>query len=290
MIKEFKNYLTAIQGKSQKTAEEYEFDLNIFYEFLKKRYKTEEINIENIRNVNINDLHAFISHLTKARGNSNKTKARKISCLKSYFKWLKKYKMIEDNPTLDLESPKIEKRLPVYLSLEDSKKLLDASKDNKRDFAILTLFLNTGLRLSELVSIDIDKINKDTLTIIGKGNKERTVYLNNACLSAIEAYRQERDSKEKALFISNRKTRISQKAIEHLLDKYLEIAGLSGKGYSPHKLRHTAATLMYQSGVDIRALQEILGHESIATTQIYTHINQDQLRNAVKLNPLNVGG
>ena len=290
MIKEFKNYLTEIQGKSEKTADEYEFDLNIFYEFLKKRYKTKEINIENIREVNINDLHAFISHLTKSRGNSNKTKARKISCLKSYFKYLKKYKMIDDNPTIDLESPKIEKRLPVYLTLEDSKKLLDAAKDNSRDYCILTLFLNTGLRLSELTSINIDKINKDTLTIIGKGNKERTVYLNNACLSAIEAYQQERESKEKALFISNRKTRISQKAVEHLLNKYLEMTGLSGKGYSPHKLRHTAATLMYQNGVDIRALQEILGHESIATTQIYTHINQSQLRNAVKLNPLNVGG
>ena len=288
MIKEFKNYLTAIQGKSQKTADEYEFDLNIFHEFLEKRYKTKEINIENIREVNISDLHAFISHLTKTRGNSNKTKARKISCLKSYFKWLKRYNMIKDNPTLELESPKIEKRLPVYLTLEDSKKLLDAAKDNSRDYCILTLFLNTGLRLSELTSINIDKINKDTLTIIGKGNKERTVYLNNACLSAIENYTQERDSKEKALFLSNRKTRISQKAVEHLLDKYLEIAGLSGKGYSPHKLRHTAATLMYQNGVDIRALQEILGHESIATTQIYTHTNQDQLRNAVKLNPLNI--
>jgi site-specific recombinase XerD len=165
--------------------------------------------------------------------------------------------------------------------------------NEKRDYAIITLFLNCGLRLSELISINIDKIKGDTLAVVGKGNKERTIYLNDVCIKAIEDYLSVRPEAqpghEKALFISNRKTRFTQRGVQHMVDKYLNEAGLAGKHYSPHKLRHTAATLMYQYGhVDIRALQEILGHESVSTTQIYTHIDKEQLRDAVKLNPLNI--
>lgn len=278
MIDDYLNYLLNVKGKSQGTINEYRIDLNIFYSFITK----------DIEEVTISDLHAFIGYLTNERNNSNKTKARRISCLKSYFKYLKQMNIINNNPTVELETPKQEKRLPIYLSLEEAKKLLDSAKDNKRDYCILTLFLNCGLRLSELVNIDIEKIKDDTLTIIGKGDKERTVYLNNACLNAIKEYRQIRDSKETALFLSNRKTKFSSKGIQHLIEKYLVKSGLSGKGYSPHKLRHTAATLMYQNGADILSIKEILGHESVATTQIYTHINQSQLRNAVERNPLNV--
>ncbi len=203
-------------------------------------------------------------------------------------------KLIPENPAIDLETPKKNSRLPVALTLDESKGMLTSisGSNEKRDYAIITLFLNCGLRLSELIGIDIDKIKGDTLTVIGKGNKERTIYLNDVCVEAIENYLAVRPEAnpghEKALFISNRKTRFTQRGVQHMVDKYLNEAGLAGKNYSPHKLRHTAATLMYQYGhVDIRALQELLGHESVSTTQIYTHIDKEQLRDAVKNNPLN---
>ena len=203
-------------------------------------------------------------------------------------------RLIPANPAVDLESPKKNSRLPVALSLDESKTMLSSIKgtNEERDYAIITLFLNCGLRLSELIGINIDKIKGDTLTVVGKGNKERTIYLNDVCIKAIEEYLAVRPEAnpghENALFLSNRKTRFTQRGVQHMVDKYLKEAGLSGKHFSPHKLRHTAATLMYQYGhVDIRSLQELLGHESVSTTQIYTHINKEQLRDAVKLNPLN---
>jgi site-specific recombinase XerD len=253
------------------------------------------VTLDVIKRVKIMDLHSFIAYTDRERNNTNRTKARKMSALRSYFKYLHSIvKLIPENPALELETPKSKSRLPVALTLDESRSLLSSisGANEKRDYAIIMLFLNCGLRLSELISIDLDKIKGDTLTVIGKGNKERTIYLNDVCIKALEDYLavrpEPKKGHEKALFISNRRTRFSQKGIQHMLDKYLTQAGLSGKGYSPHKLRHTAATLMYQYGhVDIRALQEILGHESISTTQIYTHIKKDQLRDAVKLNPLN---
>lgn len=306
-LSDFLEYSIAIKGRSDKTVSEYFLDLRTFYRFLVVRFKLgpnvenfEEIDIspvtlDVIKKVKIMDLHSFISYADRQRKNTNRTKARKMAAIRSYFKYLYSIvKLIPENPAVDLETPKSNSRLPVALTLDESKSLLSSisGSNEKRDYAIIMLFLNCGLRLSELISIDIDKIKGDTLTVIGKGNKERTIYLNDVCVKAIEDYLEERkDPKpghEKALFISNRKTRFSQKGIQHMLDKYLTESGLSGKGYSPHKLRHTAATLMYQYGhVDIRALQEILGHESISTTQIYTHINKDLLREAVKQNPLN---
>ncbi|MDF2616434.1 MAG: xerC, partial [Sedimentibacter sp.] len=304
----FLEYLLSIRGKSEKTVNEYFLDLRTFYRFLVMRYKLSDntdvfeeidislVNIDVIKKIKIMDLHSFIGYIDRERNNSNRTKARKIACLRSFFKYLYSIvKLIPENPALDLETPKKNSRLPVALSLDESKSLLTSinGSNEKRDYAIITLFLNCGLRLSELISINIDKIKGDTLTVVGKGNKERTIYLNDVCVQAIENYLQVRpDPKpghEKALFISNRKSRFSQKGVQHMLDKYLAEAGLSGKHYSPHKLRHTAATLMYQYGhVDIRTLQELLGHESVSTTQIYTHINKEQLRDAVKLNPLNL--
>lgn len=212
--------------------------------------------------------------------------------------------MIDSNPAQNLETPKLDKRLPKYLSLDDSKKLLtvtvnDESDENKeRDYAIITLFLNCGLRLSELIGINLQDINFDDykLTVIGKGNKERTIYLNKACINAIKDYIKVRptegvknDSKasNKALFLSKRRERISNRTVQYIVEKELRKAGLDTSKYSTHKLRHTAATLMYQYGnVDIRALQELLGHESISTTEIYTHVNNEQVRNAIEKNPL----
>ncbi|WP_326909099.1 tyrosine recombinase XerC [Sedimentibacter sp. MB31-C6] len=306
-MSDFLEYMLSIKGRSEKTVSEYFLDLRTFYRFIVVRYKLSSkidvfddidinlVTLDILKKIKIMDLHAFIAFMDRERNNSNRTKARKIACLRSFFKYLYSIvRLISENPAIDLETPKKNSRLPVALSLDESKDILTSinGANEKRDFAIITLFLNCGLRLSELISIDIDKIKGDTLTVVGKGNKERTIYLNDACVKAIEDYLAVKpDSKpghENALFLSNRKTRFTQRGVQHMVCKYLNEAGLSGKHYSPHKLRHTAATLMYQYGnVDIRALQELLGHESVSTTQIYTHIDKKQLREAVKHNPLN---
>lgn len=304
---DFLEYMLSIRGRSEKTVGEYFLDLRTFYRFLVIRFKLSPnvdvfdnidinlVTLDTLIKINIMDLHAFVGFIDKERNNTNRTKSRKIACLRSFFKYLYSIvRLIPVNPAVDLESPKKNSRLPVALTLDESKNMLSSinGTNEKRDYAIITLFLNCGLRLSELIGINIDKIKGDTLTVVGKGNKERTIYLNDVCVKAIDEYFAERpDAKpghENALFLSNRKTRFTQRGVQHMVDKYLNEAGLSGKNFSPHKLRHTAATLMYQYGhVDIRALQELLGHESVSTTQIYTHIDKEQLRDAVKLNPLN---
>ena len=309
ILEDYLDYMETIKGTSANTAKEYYFDLRTFLRFLKIRYKMvesttifdeieiDDIDIDFIRQIDIQDLFAYISYTDKKRSNSNSTRARKVASIRSFFKYLhSKVNLIESNPALNLEFPKIDARHPVYLSLEQAENFLKTILANpnplyrNRDYAIVMLFLNCGLRLAELTSIDIDKINgDDNLTVIGKGNKERTIFLNEGCVQAIEDYRMLRPDVpgEKALFLSIRKTRISNRAIQHMIDKYLKKAGLDTEIFSTHKLRHTAATLMYKYGnVDIRALQEILGHESVATTQIYTHIDNERLRDAVKSNPL----
>lgn len=201
--------------------------------------------------------------------------------------------LIEENPTKNLETPKKKKSLPKHLTLEESMKFLvtigGVHKD--RDFCIMTIFLNCGLRLSELCGLNFKDISENSIRVVGKGNKERIVYLNEACVNALNAYLKVRSNGEvkdkNALFISRLKTRISPKTVQWIVKSNLEKAGLAGKGLSTHKLRHTAATLMYQhGGVDIRVLQEILGHESLSTTEIYTHISSTQLENAAKKSPL----
>lgn len=306
ILTDFLDYLETIKGKSPNTIKEYYLDLRTFFRFLKIRYKLvdnstafDEIDISDIdatliSRVNLQDLYAFISFADKKRNNKNYAKARKVASLRSFFKYLHtKVKLINENPAAELESPKTDIRHPVYLTLPEAKELLNSidGEYKIRDYAIITLFLNCGLRISELVSIDIDKIKGDTLTVIGKGNKERTIYLNEACIDAINKYLEVRPKEnlndKKALFISKRKNRISVRAVQHLVKKYISKSGLDTSKYSTHKLRHTAATLMYKYGnVDIRALQEILGHENVSTTQIYTHLDDERLRNAVKSNPL----
>lgn len=310
VLEDYLNYMEAIKGTSQNTVKEYYFDLRTFLRFMKIRFKIVDsetsfndvdifdIDIDFIKKITIQDLHAYISYVDKSRGNSNSTKSRKVSSIRSFFDYLFKIGLLDNNPATALESPKTDDRQPVYLTLPQVERLLTKVLENKieeyrkRDYAIIMLFLNCGLRLSELSSIDIDKIrDNDTLTVIGKGNKERTVFLNKSCIEAIKDYLEIRpavhNNDKKALFLSKRKNRMSNRAIQHMIDRYLEKAGLDTSIYSTHKLRHTAATLMYKYGnVDIRALQEILGHESVSTTQIYTHIDDDRLRSAINSNPL----
>ena len=306
--KEFLSYMLTIKGKSKNTVNEYFFDLRTFFRYMKQNRKMidesitfdkipiNDIDLEFIKTITLTNLFDFLSYAAYERENENASRARKVACLKSFFNYLfKNVKQIPTNPAAELESPKISKRLPKYMTIEESVDLLTTvensnSEFKERDFAILTLFLNCGMRLSELVGININKIKNDTLTVIGKGDKERTIYLNSACIEAINSYMKVRTESKKetsALFLSKRQTRISVKTVQWLVKKYITAAGLDSEKYSVHKLRHTAATLMYKHGhVDIRALQAILGHESVATTEIYTHLDDENLRNAAKSNPL----
>ena len=310
-LNEFLDYMVTIQNKSTNTVKEYNYDLATFLKFIKLHFKmTDEKDLKNIKysdvslntleKVTLEDLHAFLGYLTKINNSKAATRARKVASLRKFFRYLCQNKYLKNNPTLNLETPKLDKRLPKYLTLDDSRKLLDvASNDEKRNnvrnYAITTLFLNCGMRLSELVQININdiKFEECQMTVVGKGSKERTIYLNKACMKAIEDYICIRPKKglstdaQRALFLSERKQRISRRMVQEIIYSELREAGIDSSKYSVHKLRHTAATLMYQYGqVDIRALKELLGHESISTTEIYTHVSNDQVRNAVESNPL----
>lgn len=300
-------YIESIQGKSKKTADEYYYDLRTFYRFLNLHFglvdsniEFQEIAIDNVdvsmlSRVNLQILYEYMNFLNRQRGNSASSRSRKISSLKSFYKYLcNKANLIADNPTAELESVKMTKQLPKYFTLEDSISLLSSIEDRNaaRDYCILTLFLNCGMRLAELVNINITDIRGDTLVVIGKGNKERTIYLNDACMAALDAYMPIRKQQtpvnldKNALFLSERNQRISRRTVQYTVEKYVKKIGLDPHKYTTHKLRHTAATLMHQAGVDIRVLQEILGHKQLSTTEIYTHINNDQIRTAVQNNPL----
>ena len=314
-LNSFLDYTVTILNKSPNTVKEYNYDLAMFLKFIKMRFNMtneeefsnitiKDIQLSTIKKIKLDDIHAFLSYLTTTYHSKAATRARKASSIRVFFNYLcAKANLIEVNPAQNLETPKLDRRLPKFLSLEDSKKLLNvtANEDNrnsKRDYAIITLFLNCGMRLAELVGININDIDfsENRMTVIGKGNKERTVYLNKACVNAVKDYlsvrpkegiKTDKFNSKNALFLSERKERISRRTVQHIVDKELLAAGLDTKKYSTHKLRHTAATLMYQYGkVDIRALQEVLGHESISTTEIYTHVANQQARNAIESNPL----
>ena len=313
-LNSFLDYSVTILNKSPNSIKEYNYDLVMFLKFIKLRFKLTnetdfsaitilDIPISEIRKIKLDDIHAFLSYLTTEHHSKAATRARKVSTIRIFFKYLsQKAGLIDANPAQNLETPKQEKRMPKYLSLDESKKLLaitaneEDNRNAKRDYAIITIFLNCGIRLSELVGINIKNIDfsENKLTVIGKGNKERTIYLNKACVNSINDYISNArpregikyDSKD-ALFLSERKERISNRTVQSVVKKELQKAGLDINKYSVHKLRHTAATLMYQyGGVDIRALQELLGHESISTTEIYTHVENSQVRNAIESNPL----
>ena len=313
-LNSFLDYMVTIQNKSQNTVKEYNYDLATFLKFIKMHFhltdesdiskiKYSDISINTIKKIKLDDLHSFLAYLTTNFNSKAATRSRKVSSLRVFFNYLCLKNFIEINPTQNLETPKLDRRLPKYLSLDQSRKLLEVASDednrnNERNYAITTLFLNCGMRLAELVGINIKDINFEEcqLNVIGKGNKERTIYLNKACIKAIKNYlmvrpkegvKKDAKNSHEALFLSERRQRISRRNVQDIIYKELRQAGLDTDKYSVHKLRHTAATLMYQYGnVDIRALQELLGHESISTTEIYTHVSNEQVRNAVESNPL----
>lgn len=308
IIRDFLVYSDTIKNKSALSIDEQFYDLRTFFRFLKKirglapadveftEITINDVDEELVKTVNLNDLYMFLVFCKNDLSNVASTRARKSSTLKTYFKYLTNNKgILKNDPTALLESPKTKKEMPKYLSLDESMALLNSvdGKNYERDYCILTLFLNCGLRLSELCNINLSDIREDNLVVTGKGNKQRVVHLNAACLTAINDYKKVRPvdgirtEHKDALFISQQLRRISNKTVQHIVYTYLDKSGLGGQGFSTHKLRHTAATLMYRHGnVDVRILKEVLGHENLNTTQIYTHVSDKQIKNAIDNNPL----
>ena len=302
LVRKYLNYLTTVKGKSNLTVSQYYTDLKLFFRFM-KHYRGltdapfDETSISDIdegfiTSVSYSDILEFITFTAVERNNQAAARARKCSAIRGFYKYLLHNGVIKDSPARELETPKLKRSLPKYLTVNDSVDLLDAVDGpyKARDYCMITLFLNCGMRLSELVGIDISDIKDDMLTVTGKGNKQRTLFLNEMCRAAIDDYlpaRPVEGVKDKdALFLSRLGRRISPKTVQHVVYTALDRAGLGGKHLSVHKLRHTAATLMYQNGADIRVLQDVLGHESLSTTQIYTHVRDEQVQAAMESNPL----
>ena len=317
ILRDFLVYHETIQAHSKKTVDEYYLDLRGFFRYLKlerrivpadtpmEQIAVDDVDLELVRSVTITDVYAYMSYLTRDRANrpnspdtgyglAATSRARKIATIRSFYKYLtNKAKLITENPMQDLDSPRLRKSLPHYLDLDESLELLDSveGKNQSRDYCILTLFLNCGLRISELVGLNTTDVRGDQLRVLGKGNKELMLYLNDACQSALNDWMTDRNAMtlldKNALFVTaqNRK-RITKAAVHKLVKKHLSAAGLDSTQYSSHKLRHTAATLMLQNGVDVRTLQEVLGHDHLNTTQIYTHVSSENLQFAAKASPL----
>ncbi|MGM9558338.1 MAG: tyrosine-type recombinase/integrase [Oscillospiraceae bacterium] len=315
VLREFLSYHENIKGQSKRTVAEYYLDLRMFLRFVKLMrdempYDTplDEISIKDVgldfvASVSSTEVFDFLSYLANDRvpresvpdetGIGSAARARKLSAIKSFYNYLNvSTKQISNDPVKDIEFPRIRKSLPKYLTLEESKALLQSvsGPNQARDFAILMIFLNCGIRRSELVGLNLTDVYEDRLRVVGKGNKERVVYMGTSCRKAIDNYLVERNkivlSDNRALFGSRDKNRISVSAVHRLVKKHLLEAGLDSTQFSAHKLRHTAATLMLSNGVDLKTLQEVLGHENLNTTQIYTHIESTELKIAAEANPL----
>ncbi len=316
VLRDFLTYHETIKGQSQLTISEYYLDLRMFLRFIKlmrndmpintplEDIPIKDITITFLQSITTSDVFDFLSYLasdrpldpnspSSERGISASSRARKLSAIKSFFKYLTvRTKQLAENPVADLEYPKLRKSLPKYLTMEQCTALLQAvsGPNQKRDYAILMLFLNCGIRRSELVGLNISDVYEDRIRVVGKGNKERFVYFGTPCRKAIDAYLPERNKKvltdNRALFGSRNGNRISVEAVHRLIKKYLLAAGLDVTQFSAHKLRHTAATMMLSGGVDVKTVQEVLGHENLNTTQIYTHIENTELKIAAEANPL----
>lgn len=316
ILMDFLAYHETIKAHSKRTVDEYFLDLRNFFRYLKRlrnpaladcpldEISIMDVDLAFVESVTLTDIYGYMTYLSRDRilhqnsscsdyGLSPASRARKIATIRSFYNYLtNKMHLLRENPVKDIDSPKLKKTLPKYLTLDESLHLLESvdGKNQERDYCILTLFLNCGLRISELVGLNRNDIQEDALRILGKGNKVRIIYLNDACQSALHQYlevrRPIRGRDEQALFLSSQNERISRSTVHAMVKKRLSEAGIDSTQYSSHKLRHTAATLMLQNGVDVRAVQEVLGHDHLNTTEIYTHIDNDALRIAAKANPL----
>lgn len=316
ILRDFLSYHETVKAHSKRTVDEYFLDLRNFFRYIKQtrdpalsgrpldEISIMDVDLDLIAAVTLTDIYGYMTYLSRDRiqhqnsqnsgyGLNAASRARKIATIRSFYNYLNsKAHLLRENPVKDLDSPKLLKSLPKYLTLEQSVTLLESvdGKNQERDYCILTLFLNCGLRISELVGLDLHDIQGDTLRVLGKGNKVRILYLNEACQDAVSRYLAVRrpiaGRDEKALFLSSQNERIRRSTVHAMVKKRLTAAGIDSTEYSSHKLRHTAATLMLQNGVDVRAVQEVLGHDHLNTTQIYTHIDNEGLRIAAKANPL----
>lgn len=308
-LEQFLTNMRIIRNRADRTEEAYYIDLRTFLRYLKVKHRDvpaetewsdiriDDVPIEYIESFTLNDAHVYLRFLKDKRGNETATRARKCSALKQFYIYLhQKAKLIESNPMTDLELPTVKNKLPKFLSLDDSVKLLESidSKNKTRDYCIILLFLNCGMRLSELVGLNLEDYSKAnrTLRLFGKGSKERIIYLNDSCIEALDDYinnaRPNETARDKsAIFLSANKTRINKRRVQQIVEESLSRAGLANTGITTHKLRHTAATLMYQyGGVDTLVLKEQLGHKSVGTTEIYTHLSNENLKAAAESNPL----
>ena len=303
LLRDFLIYLTTITGKSHRTRQEYEYDLILFFSFLIADQDEVEmdtadlsiVTIDWIKEITLEDIYMFMEYCEKVRGNKAASRSRKAASIRAFFKYLKnKRNLLTYDPAEQLEKPKIGKRSPVYLTIDEAKHFVLATKQQQysvRDYAIVVLFLNLGIRVSELCALNLSSIKERYLYIVGKGNKERVLYLNDACLEAINQYLPSRKAYkgegEEPLFISQKGTRFTRQSIARII-KAINGNSISKKNLlTPHKLRHTSATMMYKSGADLRSLQHILGHTNISTTQIYTHIEDEQVQDVLTKNPFN---
>ncbi len=316
ILQNFLAYHETIKAHSKQTVDEYFLDLRNFFRYLKQirnpslsglmldEIDISDVDLDFVSSVTLTDIYAYMTYLSRDRvqhqnsqtsnyGLNAASRARKLATIRSFYNYLtNKAHLIRENPVKDIDPPKLKKSLPKYLTLDQSVELLESveGKNQERDYCILTLFLNCGLRISELVGLNLRDIQDESIRVLGKGNKVRILYLNDACQDALSRYLAVRrpiaGRDANALFLSSRNERISRSTVHAMVKKRLSAAGLDESEYSSHKLRHTAATLMLQNGVDVRAVQEVLGHDHLNTTQIYTHIDNDSLRVAAKANPL----
>ncbi len=316
ILRDFLAYHETIQGHSSKTVDEYFLDLRNFFRYIKlekglvprgtqlDQISIDDLDLSLVRSVKLTDIYAYLSYLSRARarnahdpsagyGLMATSRARKVATIRSFYKYMVvKAKLMDESPVQELDSPKTRRSLPQFLTLDEAIQLLDSidGENAERDFCIITLFLNCGLRISEMVGLNLTDVRGDRLRVLGKGNKERMLYLNVACQEAIQDWLKVRDQSgaadKYALFISRKHTRVTKDGLHYMLKQRFKQAGLDASKLSAHKLRHTAATLMLQNGVDVRTLQEVLGHEHLNTTQIYTHVDNAALKNAAAANPL----
>ena len=316
ILRDFLSYHETIKAHSKRTVDEYFLDLRNFFRYMKQirdpalsgksldEIDIMDVDLDFVASVTLTDIYGYMTYLSRDRvqhhnspnsdyGLNAASRARKIATIRSFYNYLtNKTHQLRENPVKDIDSPKLQKTLTKYLTLDESIQLLDSvdGKNQERDYCILTLFLNCGLRISELVGLNLNDIQDDALRVLGKGNKVRIIYLNDACQDALKRWlavrRPIQGRDQNALFLSSRDERISRSMVHAMVKKRLGAAGIDSTQYSSHKLRHTAATLMLQNGVDVRAVQEVLGHDHLNTTEIYTHIDNESLRVAAKANPL----
>lgn len=316
LLRDFLSYHETVKAHSPRTVDEYYLDLRNFFRYMKQirdpalagkaldEIDIMDIDLNFVGSVTLTDIYGYMTYLSRDRvkhhnsqnseyGLSTASRARKIATIRSFYNYLtNKMHLLRENPVKDIDAPKLKKDLPRYLTLDESLELLGSvdGKNQQRDYCILTLFLNCGLRISELIGLDLNDIQGETLRVLGKGNKVRIIYLNDACQEALKAWLAVRrpitGKDSRALFLSSQNERISRSTVHAMVKKRLSQAGIDSTEYSSHKLRHTAATLMLQNGVDVRAVQEVLGHDHLNTTEIYTHIDNESLRVAARANPL----